>query len=110
MAELSNADKRAILGEGYEEVLAKAQQEGRAHSSDKQLWAAEVQKCENRQFSAFAITVVGAVLFVSDYYEVSGPSVMLVGAFGIAALIVGIGWYVHLWKALRKLRADRPAN
>jgi hypothetical protein len=109
VAELSEADKRAILGENYKEVLAKAQEEGRAQSAPQQIWTAEVDKCNNNKFSALAIAVVGAILFVSNLYAVSGPSVMLVGAFGIAALLGGTGWYAYLWRTLRNLRANRPA-
>jgi hypothetical protein len=57
----------------------------------------------------FALTVVGAILAISNYYAVSGPSVVLVGVFGIAAFFVGAGWYVDLSRNLRKLDANQPA-
>jgi hypothetical protein len=110
MAELSESDKRTMLGENYEEVLAKAQQEGRAKSSTEQLWASRVEKYESNKLTAIAVLVVGVILFVSNLYAVSGPSVMLVGVLGIAALLGGVGWYVLLWRALRHLHANHPAS
>jgi hypothetical protein len=110
MAELSEADKRAILGDDYKAVLEKAQREGTAKTPAAQLLASEVEKCGKRQFSAFAIAVVGAILIVSNFYAVSGPSVMLVGILGGLAFFVGVGWYIHLWRTLRKLNANRPAD
>jgi hypothetical protein len=110
MAALSEADKRAILGDNYQDVLAKAQLEGHAKTSSEQLKATQIEKCENGKFNAFAIMVVGAILVVSNYYAVSGPSVVLVGALGVVALCTGAGWYVYLWRMLRRLRADAPAG
>jgi uncharacterized membrane protein YgdD (TMEM256/DUF423 family) len=110
MAELSEADKRAMLGDKYKEVLEKAQKEGRAQSSTQQLWASRVEKYESNKLSAIAIAVVGTILFVSNLYAVSGPSVVLVGASGIGALLVGTGWYVFLWRTLRHLHANQPAH
>ncbi len=110
MAALSEADKRAILGDNYQEVLAKAQQEGHAKTSSEQLKATQIEKCESRQFSAFAVMVVGAILIVSNYYAVSGPSVVLVGRSARSGFCAGAGWYVHLWRTLRRLRTDAPGR
>jgi hypothetical protein len=110
MADLSEADKRTLLGENYKEVLAKAQAEGRAQSASTQLWSSKVEKCESNRFSASAIMVVGAIMLVSNIYAASGPSVMLVSVFAIALLLVGAGWFVQIWRALRTLRANRPAD
>jgi uncharacterized membrane protein len=110
MAALSEADKRAILGDNYQDVLAKAQQEGHAKTSSEQMKATQIEKCESRKFSAFAIMVVGAILIVSNYYAVSGPSVVLVEVLGAVAFCAGAGWYVHLWRTLRRLNADTPAG
>jgi uncharacterized membrane protein YgdD (TMEM256/DUF423 family) len=110
MAELSEADKRKMLGDKYKEVLEKAQEEGRAQTSTEQLWTARVEKCESSKLSAIAIAVVGTILFVSNLYAVSGPSVMLVGVSGVGALVVGVGWYMLLSRNLRHLRLNQPAR
>jgi hypothetical protein len=110
MADLSEADKRTLLGENYKEVLAQAQAEGRVQSAPKQLWAAQVEKCGSNRFSASAITVVGVIMLVSNLYAASGPSVMLVSVFAIALILVGGGWFVHIWRTLRKLNANRPVD
>ena len=110
MADLSEADKITLLGTNYKEVLAKAQLEGRVKTSAGQLWAEQIEKCRSKKFTAVAVTVVGALLAVSNFYAVSGPSVMLVGVFGVAAFLGGIGWYVHLWRTVRKLQANPPTD
>lgn len=109
MAELSEADRRILLGENYKELEAQAEAEGRARGAPEKLWTAQVDKCGNNQFSAFAITVVGLVLFVTNFYAVSGPSLLLVTIFSVVTIIVGVGWYGYLWKTLRQLYAERPA-
>ena len=108
MAEMREADKRILWGENYKEVLAKAQEEGRVQAAPKLLWAKQVDKCGNDKLSAVFIIVLGVVLLVSNFYAVSGPSVMLVSVFAAAALVVGVVWYVHIWRTLRKLRANIP--
>ena len=110
MAELTEKDKKTLWGENYKEVLAKAQEEGRVQRNPQLIWAAQVDKCANSKLSAVFIMVLGAVLLVSNLYGVSGPPVMLVNVFAIAALLLGAGWYVHIWRTLRKLRANRPAD
>jgi hypothetical protein len=110
MADLSEADKRTLLGENYKEVLAKAQAEGRAQSASTQLWASQVEKCESNRFNASAITVVGAVMLISNLSAASGPSVMLVSVVAIALLLVGVGWFVLIWRTIRTLYANRPAD
>ena len=110
MAELSEADKRTLLGANYKEVLAQAEREGRTKTPAAQLRAEHVEKCKSKKFTAVGVTVVGALLAVSNFYAVSGPSVMLVGVLGVAAFLGGIGWYVHLWRTVRKLQANPPTD
>lgn len=89
MADLSEAYNRTLLGENYKEVLAQAQKEGRAQTSAGQLWTEQIEKCGSRKFSAFAVMVVGGLWAVSNFYAVSGPSVVLVGLFGVLLFLEG---------------------
>jgi hypothetical protein len=110
MADLTEKDKRTLLGDNFREVLEQARAEGRAQSASKVVWASQVEKCGGNKLSAVAIMVVGAILFVSNSYAISGPSVLAIGIAGMAAFLAGVGWYLYLWKTLRKLYANRPAN
>jgi len=109
MAELSEKDKITLFGENYREVLAQAQAEGRTDSDLKKLWAIQIEKCRSNKFTAGAVTIVGAILALSEFFAVSGPSVLLVGLAGIAIFFLGIGWYWRLWSTLRRLEANPPA-
>ena len=110
MAELTEKDKRTLWGENYKEVLAKAEKEGHVQVAPEQVWRLQVEKCAGNKLSAVFIMVLGVALLVSDFYAVSGTSIMPLRVFAIAALLVGAGWYVHLWRTLRKLHANRPAG
>jgi hypothetical protein len=106
MAELSEKDKRTLFGENYKEVLAQAELEGRVASVRQRGWAAEIESIESKKFSAVAVMIVGGLIALSNYFAVSGPSVMLVGLFGVALLLIGVGWYWRLWSRLRELKAN----
>jgi hypothetical protein len=106
MAELSEKDKRTLFGENYKDVLAQAELEGRVASVRQRDWAGEIERIESRKFSAAAVMIVGGLITGSNYFAVSGPSVMLVGLFGVALLLIGIGWYWRLWSRLRELKAN----
>ena len=110
MAELSEKDKRTLLGENYREVLAKAEQEGSVKTARHQDWASAIEKSLSKQFSAAAVMIVGALIVVSNYLAVSGPSVMLVGVFGAVIFFAGVGWYWRLRNKLRDLNANPPAS
>ncbi|HWG04329.1 MAG TPA: hypothetical protein VG271_04880, partial [Beijerinckiaceae bacterium] len=109
MAELSEKDKLTLWGANYKEVLAQAQAEGGAAKTSARATAAKIEKCVNSRFSAGALCVVGLLLTVSNFYAVSGPSVMLVGLFGIAAFILGMVWYVRLQMTIRQLKLANSA-
>ena len=103
MAELSEADKRMMLGANYKEVLEKAQQEGRAKNSGTSFEHRKSKSAATANSARWQSWWSARSLFVSNFYAVSGPSVMLVGVFGIAAMAVSSGWYLHLRKTLRNL-------
>jgi hypothetical protein len=91
-------------------VLAQAEARGGAERNSVRAWTEKLDKLNNSQFSAFAIAVVGALLFVSNFFALSGPSVMLVGLVGIVGFFSGACWYVLLWTALRRMRANSPVT
>ena len=109
MAELSEKDKLTLWGANYKAVLAQAEVEEGAEKTSARATAAKIEKCVNSRFSAGALCLVGLLLTVSNFYAVSGPSVMLVGLFGIAAFILGVVWYVRVQKTIRSLRLANPA-
>ena len=111
MAELPEKDKRILFGDNYKEVLAKAQEEGLVQSNSQAIVVAQIEKCRNNKFSAIALMIVGALLFVSNFYAVSGPSVLAVGIAGIVIFLLGLVWYVRILQSLRNLGAKlEPAN
>jgi hypothetical protein len=110
LAELSEKDKKILFGDNYKEVLEKAQQEGSAKSASETLRVSQAEKCRNNKFTAGALMVVGAILTVSNFYSMSGSSVMLVSAFGIAIFLLGAVWYTHNWRTLQRLDAESAAG
>jgi hypothetical protein len=103
MAELSEDDRRKILGDRYKEIEESAQKKGGARLED-QVKAIRSSKAESQKLNAFAIGIVGLILLVSNFYAVSGPSLMLVTAIALGLCAAGGAWYARQIFVLRQLR------
>lgn len=106
MAELSVADKRAIHGDNYAAIEAKEAALARAPEGPAERRRALAQRLETNEtgrISAFAIGLTGLLLALGSWYRTKGIDVA--GWIGIAALVIGVIWYVMLVKSAKEWRA-----
>lgn len=89
MAALSDVDLVRILGED-----ARAQIAASAEKSDNPEVARKkaMQQLENAQFSAFALILMGVVLFISAYYTQTDTTFTIQSSVAGAALASGLLW------------------
>jgi len=109
MAELAEVDREKILGANYREIERAAQLASGVQDADR-LRAERISSAESSKLNALAIVVVGALLLASNYFAVSGPSVVLVGLFGAALCASGVAWYWRLGTIVRRLQQEAAAK
>ncbi|MDB5650221.1 MAG: hypothetical protein JWL62_1741 [Hyphomicrobiales bacterium] len=104
MAELSEADRRILLGANFEEVEARHMAEARAPVSDaekQQSLVRTLAKNSDRRFTAMALLLSGAFMTWASYHQAHAVDVPgLIGATGLAA---GLGWYAWLVQSGRTM-------
>ena len=105
MAELSEKDRRIILGADYREIEEAAQRASGIKDADRER-AAAIERAEAQRLNSWAFIFVGALLVVSNFYAASGPSSMWTAAFGGALCVIGLGWFWRQALILRRLRAE----
>ncbi len=104
MAELSDDDRRKILGERYKEIEEAALKSSGMLDEDRVRNARKL-KAEANKLNALAVGAVGFILLVSNYYAMSGPSIALVTAFAAALCVIGGAWYARQIIVLRQVAA-----
>jgi hypothetical protein len=104
MAELSERDRKAILGERYMEI-EQAARKSSGRTDNEQAKAERIDKTEAQKFNAVALVIVGLILLVSNFYAVSGPSLLFVTGLAIAFCVIGVAWYARIIMVLRQLAA-----
>ncbi len=93
MAELSDADKRVLLGANYLEIEREAAARNNQTSSS-QAAADKLKKGLQLRNSSGAIALIAALVFVTNYLQMSGPYqpymsiTAAVGAIGAAVIAV----------------------
>ena len=97
MAELSIDDRRAIHGDNFEAVEARAQmlmREPDGPEERRRALAARMEKNETGRISAFALALTGTFLALGSWYRTGGMDIA--GMIGLAAVAGAIVWYVWL--------------
>lgn len=105
MAALSEIDRQKILGDNYKEIETRAQKNSGIIDADR-LRAERAAKLDDHKFNAVAVFIVGAILLISNWMAVSGPSLLLVTGIALALIALGVVWYVMLVKNLRAIAAQ----
>ncbi len=104
MASLSDSDKRILLGENYREI--ERQEQAASGISDKTRDAtATVAKIEGFAMTAVFFTVVSAIIFVTNYYAVSGPYQPTLATMSAVAFVVALVAAVLTFAKRNQLRA-----
>lgn len=107
MAELTDADKRAIYGDEYEVIIAREETIKKAPvtAADKRrALAMRLETNDTGLISAVALAFTGLCLLLGSLYR--RGNVDIAGWIGIAGLIVGVLWYAYLIKNARMWRSQ----
>jgi uncharacterized membrane protein len=99
MAELSERDRQAILGDNWRAITTPAANDGLTLVERK--LAAQKKSAVDLQFNAFAVLVIGLVLAGSSLYR-DGAS-PYEHFFGVGVIVAGLAWlaYLQVMKARR---------
>ena len=109
MAALPESDRKKILGDDYRALDERNEAVGLRKNAEE-VRAERISKSETSQITAGGIAVVGVILFVTNFYSVSGPSLKLISAFSAMLTVVGVAWYVLLVRKLKALRVPGDHN
>ena len=101
MAELSDADKRVLLGENYKEI-ERAAAEASGMNATQEAIEEKRKKIDNVRTSAGVIGLLGTLVFVTNYLQMSGPYQPYMS---IAAAIGAVGGIVCAVMAHMKLQS-----
>ena len=103
MAELSEHDKRAILGDDYKAILSSS--DAGERERDPRKWARErTVAVEGQRMTAVAGIIVGLVLIASAYVTAKGDAFWIQNSVAGAFLILGLGGVAFCQIQLGKLR------
>ncbi len=109
MAELAERDRRIILGDNYKEIEEAAQKASGVKDTVR-LRAAAMERADSQRINSLAFVVVGALLLISNYFAVSGPSAWPVALFGGALCALGAGLFWRQTLTLGRLAAEARAE
>ncbi|MDF2118821.1 hypothetical protein PY365_24955 [Roseiarcaceae bacterium H3SJ34-1] len=89
MAQLSDADKKLLLGENYKEAEKAADL---ANTKTAQQRVAETLRanCERVRSSALVLSGIAAIIAVTNYMQVSGPYQRPLGIAATSVVLAGI--------------------
>ncbi|MDB5594616.1 MAG: hypothetical protein JWM36_1577 [Hyphomicrobiales bacterium] len=97
MADLDEADKRAIHGDNYAALEARELLEKQAPVTPEEKRRALARHVETNniaRFSAMALMFVGVLLIIGAYYRVG--TLDTAGQIAAVMIAIGLGWYAWL--------------
>jgi len=97
MAQLSEADKKILLGENYR-AAEQAGEQANTKTFLQQLTEALRANCEQLRSSALAIAGIAAIIAVTNYLQVSGPyqGTLEIAAVTVVAAGVACASFAHI--------------
>jgi hypothetical protein len=104
MAQLSEADRRILLGSNFEEVEARYAIESRAPVSaeeKRQSLVRNMAKNDDRRFTAVALVLSSGFMTWASYHQANAVDIPgVIGAVGLTAGILWYGWLIYNGRTL----------
>ena len=98
MADLSDADWKTLLGDDYKtkmmerDAAAGVTDESRAATSKANLLS-------NTMWTSLAVAFLGLIIFVTNYYSVSGPFSSTLSTFSLIVTLVSLAIAAYAWRS-----------
>jgi len=89
MAQLSEADKKRIFGENYQEVEKAAELAGTQTALGRMADALR-SNCQQVRGYGLVVSCIAAIITVTNYFQVSGPYQRSLGIAATAAVVIGV--------------------
>jgi hypothetical protein len=99
MAELSERDKQLILGQTQVNDDRVEQFKQEVDSPEKKLASFESQK-----MTAVFLVLTGTALVIGGFV-LNGAIIGVEKGLGASMMVIGLGWYIYLGSAIKRLRA-----